>query len=67
VTGFDDPAPGSPSRDLGLVFDFFAAAANVRRQLVLVDEFAGRGVVVCGIETDPLGRLFGWLGAWDRD
>ena len=67
MAGFDDPAAGAPARRLRLLFDLFAARADVRGEPVLADEFARVGVVVGAVEGDPLRLLRGRLGPLDRD
>ena len=67
MAGFDDPAAGAPAGAARLEVDLFAAAADVRGEPVLVDEFARVGVVVGAVEGDPLRLLRGRLGPRDRD
>ena len=62
-----DPASGAPAGGAGLEVDLFAAAADVRGESVLADELARVGVVVGGVEADPLRRVGGRLGTLDRD
>jgi hypothetical protein len=40
VAGFDDPAAGAPARRVRLLLELLAAAADVRRQLVVGDDLA---------------------------
>ena len=67
MAGFDDPAAGAPAGAARLVVDLFAAAADVRGEPVLVDEFARVGVVVGAVEGDSLRLLRGRFGPGDRD
>jgi hypothetical protein len=67
VGALDDPAAGA---EAGLAFEclcFFAAAADVRRERELGGEVADLLVVVGGVEAEPLRRLRGRLGPFDRD
>jgi hypothetical protein len=54
VAGFDDPASGAPTRRAEFLCDLLAAGADVRRELVVVDEVADLAVVVGAIEADAL-------------
>ena len=67
VAGLNDPAPGAPGGVADLVGDLLAARADVRRQVVAVDERAGLGVVVGLVEAEALRSALGRLGTLDRD
>jgi hypothetical protein len=67
VAGFDDPAAGAPAGRACFLLDLFAAAADVRGEPELADEFAAVGVVVGGVEADALRRFDSRFRALDRD
>jgi Formate--tetrahydrofolate ligase len=52
---------------MGLLLDLFAACADVRRELVVNDQVADPGVVICLVQADALWLLRGRLGPLDRD
>jgi hypothetical protein len=64
---FDDPAAGLPVGVAGLEVDLFAAGADVRRELVVVDDDAAVGVVERLVQAQPLRRFPGRLRTLDRD
>jgi hypothetical protein len=67
VAGLNDPASGAPSGGAKLVLDLLAAGADVRCQLVVIDQIADFGVVVGLVQADALRLLGGRLRALDRD
>ena len=67
VAGLDDPASRAPAGGAELVLDLLAAGADVRGQLVVIDQLANFGVVVGLVQADALRLLFGRRRALDRD
>ena len=67
VAGLDDPASGAPPGGAELVLDLLAAGADVRREVVVIDQIADLGVVVGLVQADALRSLGGRLRALDRD
>ena len=55
MAGLDHPASRPPTGRLQLLRDLLAAAADVGRKAVVVDEPAALRVVVAGIEAETLG------------
>ncbi len=46
VGRFNDPAPGAPAGRANLLGDLLAARADMRREVVVIDQVADFGVVV---------------------
>ena len=67
VSGLDDPAPGAPTGSANLLGDLLTACADVRRQLVVGDQGANFGVVVCLVQADSLRLALGRPRTLDRD
>lgn len=67
VSGLDDPAAGAPPGSANLFGKLLPACADVRGELVLGDQVANFGVVICLVQADPLRLALGWLRAPDRD
>lgn len=67
MAGLEDPASGAPPGGAQLVGDLLAAGADVRREVVVIDQLADFGVVVGLVQAEALRLLFGRLRALDRD